>query len=164
MVYYNFFYTIKSSDSRISTDDKMSTLIVKECLIEDEGDYEVVIETATGEVSHMFEIMVNAEAPTIVQALPQNVDVDLHKPAVLKVKFDSPTQSQVEWLANGVSLDKTNKYGITSTTEETTLEIADVLKDDTEMVYTCRVKNAVGQAETATSLTLPSKFSYMASL
>lgn len=127
-------------------------------MIDDEGDYEVVIETATGESSHMFETVVNAEAPTIVQALPDNINVELHKTAVLNVKFNSPISSQAEWLANGVTLDSSPKYVISSTKEETTLEIADVIRDDTEMTYTCRVKNIVGQAETAASLTLPSMY------
>lgn len=143
---------------RISTDEKTSTLTVQECTIDDEGDYEVVIDNVSGEVSHMFETIVNAEQPRIVQALPENVATSLHQTAVLKVKYDSAAESKVTWLANGVALDSSTKYNITTSGNETSLEIVDVLKDDTDMVYTCKVKNIAGQAETATSLVIPSKF------
>lgn len=139
----------------IMTDDKTSTLLIKECTIDDEGDYEVVIDNVSGEVSHMFEIIVNAEAPKILQALPEVVEVSLHKPATLTVKFDSPTQSKVTWLANGVQLEHSRKYSISTSVNETTLEIADVLIDDTEMIYNCQVKNIAGHVDTATSLTIP---------
>lgn len=144
------------SDS-IKTDDQTSSLLIPECTIDDEGDYEVVVETASGETSHMFETMVNVEQPRIVQSLPETVDVSVHDTAVLKVKFDSPVDSKVTWMANGVNLETSTKYNITTTESETTLDIADVIKDDTEMVYTCKVKNIAGQDETATSLVIPSK-------
>ena len=140
------------------TDASSTTLLVQECTINDEGDYEVVIESATGELSHMFETIVNAEAPKIVTALPEVTQADLHKPATLTVKFDSPMQSEVVWLANGVTLENSAKYGITLKLDETTLEIADTIKDDTEMIYCCQVKNAAGQVETSTALSIPSRF------
>lgn len=142
---------------RITTDDKTSVLKIPECTVDDEGDYEVVVHTAKGEASHMFETIVNVEQPKIIQSLPEVTDVSLHQPAELKVKFDSPVESKVTWLANGVALDSTTKYNITSNEQETSLQIADIIKDDTEMVYTCKVKNIAGQVETATSLVIPSK-------
>ena len=146
---------------RIVTDVTTSTLIVKECSADDEADYEVVIENSAGEISHIFETIVNTEAPKIVQALPEKTDVELHKTAALTVKFESPMASEVTWLANGVTLEDSSKYAITSSLEETTLEIANVLIDDTEMMYTCQVKNVAGQVETITSLTLESMYKYI---
>lgn len=146
---------------RITTDDKMSVLKIPECTVDDEGDYEVVINTAKGEASHMFETIVNVEQPKIIQSLPESTEVSLHQPAELKVVFDSPVESKVTWLANGVTLDSTPKYDITTTERETTLHIADILKDDTEMIYTCKVKNIAGQVETATSLTIPCTLSFL---
>jgi len=129
--------------------------LVKECTVDDEGDYEVVIANTVGETSHMFETIVNTKAPEILRTLPQTSDVKLHKPATLKVEFESPTDAKVIWLANGVTLDDSIKYRITTTETDSTLEIADTIVDDTEMTYTCRVKNIAGQVETATILSLP---------
>lgn len=131
----------------------MSTLLIKECTVDDEGDYEVVISNVAGEASHMFETIVYAEKPVIVQALPDNVNVILHQPAMLAVKFDSPMETKVSWMANGVTLEDSVKYQITTTENETSLRVADTIKDDAEMVYTCRVKNIAGHTETACSLT-----------
>lgn len=133
-------------------------MLVKQCTIDDEGDYEVVIANSAGEVSHMFETIINAEPPKIVQALPTSVNTALHESAILKVVFSSPLQSKVTWLANGVMLEDSSKYGITTTESETVLNIADVIKDDTEMVYKCKVTNISGNAETSCSIMLPGNF------
>lgn len=146
------------------TDDKTSTLKIPECSIDDEGDYEVVVNTAKGEATHMFETIVNVEQPKIVQSLEGVTKVSLHQPVELKVVFDSPVESKVTWLANGVALDSTPKYSISTTEQETTLSIADIIQDDTEMIYTCKVKNIGGQAETATSLTIPCKCSNLSAI
>lgn len=105
----------------------------------------------------MFETIVYTDRPQILQALPDTVDVTLHQPVELKVKFDSPTESDVVWTANGAILESSPKYQILTTSKETTLQIADVLKDDTEMVYKCEVKNVSGQVGTSTSLVMPCK-------
>lgn len=119
-----------------------------------------MIENKAGETSHMFETIVNSDAPKLVQALPQTLKIEEHKPAELTVKFVSPSESKVTWSANNVTLEDSPKYKISSTKEETTLRIADVIKDDTEMVYCCKVSNIGGQVSTTTSLTLPCKLNH----
>ena len=142
----------------IKTDDHTSTLLVRECTVDDEGDYEVVIENKAGESTHLFETLVNAEAPKINQALPEIVNVEELKPAELLVKFDSPLESTVTWAANGVTLEDSPKYRICTSEEESTLTIANLIRDDTEMTYTCTVKNAIGTADTSTMLSIQCKY------
>lgn len=144
---------------RITTEDQTSTLLVKECTADDEGDYEVVVENDAGEVAHMFETLVNAEPPQLVHALPQTLEAEKHQPVQFKVNFDSPLKSQVTWSANGVSLEDSPKYKINTAANETTLTVADVIRDDTEMAYTCRIENSAGRVETTATLTIPSKAS-----
>lgn len=77
----------------------------------------------------------------------------------LECEFTGIPEPQTKWLISGVELTESDKYHMPQRPRTSVLQITNVTMDDTDMSYTCKAQNPVGEA-TTTAMLLPQGLSF----
>ena len=123
------------------------SLYVESTTVEDMGEYSVMVTTRYGSVTSRAYVAVDYDAPSFARPLA-DTPFRVGDSVTLTCEPTGLPAPRVDWLVAGVPVGAEPGRYVVDETEDGSrrLTITELTQDDAEMTYTCRARNAAGQA------------------
>ena len=133
------------------TEELIITLTIQDTVSMNTGEYTIEISNEFGSSSCSVDVLIEYEPPSFTQPL-SDITLTLGHTATLECSFRGLPEPKTTWQVSGVELFESDKYHMERKVDKTWLEISSVNMDDTDMAYTCKAVNPVGEAVTTAKL------------
>ena len=128
-------------------------MTIENCTVDDMGEYTIRITNESGSASSSAYVTIEFEMPSFSKPL-SDLDVQPSETATLQCTVAGVPLPQTQWFVSGIELYESDRYHIEQRDDTAILQILNVIIDDTEMAYTCKALNAIGEATSSANLIL----------
>lgn len=133
------------------TEELIITLTIENCTKDDLGEYTICITNDSGSATSSAFVTIEFEMPAFNKPL-SDINVQLSETAMLECTVTGLPLPQTQWFVSGIELHESDRYHIEQKDDTAILQILNVIMDDTEMSYTCKAFNIVGEATSSARL------------
>ena len=129
------------------------TLTIENCTVDDMGEYTIRITNDSGSASSSCYVTIEFEMPSFSKPL-SDLNVQPSETATLECTVAGVPLPRTQWFVSGIELYESDRYHIEQRDDTAILQILNVIIDDTEMSYTCKAVNVIGEATSSANLIL----------